>query len=135
MTEMKRGLNYQPGADVEGLRRELEKERWLVFELPEGITDKRAFFQAVKDTLPLNPPLDSDHRWDALSDSLWEGLGESDHDRIAIIWPGSTTMAKGRWWWPGPREIARELLAAVADDLAGLEADVDEPKTLMVVLT
>src|SRR4051794_17011282 len=94
--EMKKqgGLHRRPGAPVERVRRELKMEGWRVFALPEGMTDGWAFIRGAKTTLPLDPPLLSDDNWNALSDSLWEGLYQAGNDRLAIIWPGSQEMAE-----------------------------------------
>ncbi|WP_428957356.1 hypothetical protein [Streptomyces sp. cg35] len=40
----------------------------------EGRMDREAFLGAVRESLPLEPPLESSLSWDALSDSLRAGL-------------------------------------------------------------
>ena len=56
---------------------------------------REAFFDAVRATLPLDPPLQSSRSWDALSDSLWEGLLQLDVNGIVIAWPDAAGF-KGR---------------------------------------
>jgi hypothetical protein len=112
-------------ADLESVRRELEEEGWLVFALPEGMTDGWAFIRGVKSKVPLNPPLVSDDNWNALSDSLFSGIEDLAAERVALIWPGSTTMAELA---PDDFAIAQEIL----EDNAALLAD--ETK-LMIILT
>lgn len=42
--------------------------------MPGDIKSKDDFFEAVRAVLPLDPPLVLNKVWDALSDSIWEGL-------------------------------------------------------------
>ena len=125
-------MSYQPGADAERLRRELESEGWLVFVLPEAMTDGWEFIRGAKGTLPLEPPLLSDDNWNALGDSLWEGLYESGNDRIAIVWPESQVLAQGD---RESFENAHAVFSLVAETLSDPKATIGQPKTLTVVLT
>lgn len=72
----------------------LREGRWCVFVLPEGIDSKASFFDAVRLTLPLDPPFGpSDrHKWDALDDSLSAGLLDVEAAAIAILWPDAYIM-------------------------------------------
>jgi len=79
------GLRQIADFDVETGARELANCGNRVFLLASGIKDKRAFFEGVRRSLPLDPPLVGDHTWDALSDSLWNGLHGVDASAIAII--------------------------------------------------
>lgn len=63
------------------------------YVLPSTIRDKAAFFEAVRATLPLDPPVHGDTSWDALSDSLWEGLHTRGARDVRILWPGAEAMA------------------------------------------
>lgn len=64
-----------------------------VFELDTGgRVDREAFFAGVRRSLPLDPPLTSSRSWDALSDSLWEGLSLVDDSRIVIVWDTSVPV-------------------------------------------
>jgi hypothetical protein len=66
-----------------------------VYRLPEGIATRAQFFAAVIDTFPLDPPLAEERQvWDALADSLFQGLLESAENHITIIWP-APAMADG----------------------------------------
>jgi len=47
------------------------------------------------ETFPLSPPLGEGGSWDALSDSLFDGLMDTEGDRIAIVWPRSETWCRG----------------------------------------
>lgn len=126
------GIREAAGADWTLIVDELRSRGQYVYVLPTNIIDKSSFFAAVRATMPLDPPV-LHEGWDALSGSLFEGLLSSEHDRIAVVWPSSTVMAK-----EAPRkdfENARGVLADVAEDLSDLEATEGQPKTLAVVLT
>lgn len=126
-----RGLHYMTIVDIDATRRELEASGWRVLVLPEGITDRRSFFDGVRSRIPLDPPVLGDRKWDALSDSLWSGLDSLDADRIAIIWPESRTMAELA---PDDFDIARTILADVTASLADAEATAGEPKEVTAML-
>lgn len=129
---LERGVRHMAGVDVASLRRDLEALGWHVFVLPEGVTDKRSFFQAVRDTIPLDPPLLGDRSWEALSDSLWSGLDSLDAKNVAMLWPGSATMAALA---RDDFAVATASLGEVAELLSDVEATVGEPTQLMVILT
>jgi Barstar (barnase inhibitor) len=121
-----------PGQDPDVLAEQLRAQGWGVYVLPASMTDGEEFIVAAKAMLPLDPPLMSNDNWNALSDSLWEGLYESGHDRIAIVWPGSGAMAVGD---RDSFENARAVLSLVAETLSDPKATVGHPKTLTVLLT
>jgi hypothetical protein len=78
--------------NLEATENQLRQDGWRVFRLAENIADREGFFASVRKTLPLDPPIISDWCWDALSDSLWEGLLELTDKRIAIVWPGASSL-------------------------------------------
>jgi hypothetical protein len=60
----------------------------LVYTLPNsGVEGREELFDAARQRLPLAPPLGvgGKPKWDALSDSLFGGLVEVNHDRLTII--------------------------------------------------
>lgn len=76
-------------------------ERLARFRFPAtGIRDKDSLFQAVRDTLPLDPPLATSN-WDGLLDSLTSGLAYYGCENVVLLWPE-----------------AREMRAASPDDFA-----------------
>ena len=123
--ELKRGLVRGIG-DAEAVRRAAEAGGWTVFVLPRGIADRVAFFEAVKATLPLDPPLMGSSSWDALSDSVWQGLYDHAASRIAIVWMDSSSMSE--------HELARDVLEDVAVSLADTELTCGKPKEVCVVI-
>ena len=127
----KQGLCQIADFDVESGVRDLVNRGDRVFVLPSGIKDKRAFFEGIRKSLPLDPPIVSDRSWDALSDSLWGGLYNVDASSVAIIWPGSAEMAKAQ---PEDFEIARSVLSDLTESLADAGFTVGNVKQVVVVL-
>lgn len=98
-------------------------------------TDQRvgreAFFDAVRSTLPLDPPLISSRSWDALSDSLWEGIRSLDANRVVILWPDSPLFSERA---PHEFDIATSVLADVARSLADPEATRGRPVEVSIYI-
>jgi hypothetical protein len=130
--QIKAGLHRTGALDVEAARRQAEEAGYTAFVLPEiGIVDRVSFFDAVRATFPLDPPLLGSRSWDALSDSLWEGLHTHAAKRIAILWSGTRTMANSA---PSEFEIALNVLADVASSLADPRATCEQPKEVAVLV-
>src|SRR5690349_3655933 len=130
--EIKAGLNRTGPIDAEAARHQAEQAGYTVFVLPEkGIVDGVSFMQAVRETLPLDPPIVSCRSWDALSDSLWEGLHTHSAQRIAILWLGTRLMARLA---PADFEIALDVFAHVAKLLADNRATLNQPKEVAVLV-
>ena len=130
--EIKAGLNRTGPIDAEATRHQAEEAGYTVFVLPEkGIVDRASFFDAVRATFPLDPPVVTCRSWDALSDSLWEGLHTHAAQRIAILWLGTRLMARLA---PTDFEIAMEVLTHVANGLADKRATCNKPKEVAVLV-
>ena len=130
--EIKPGLNRIEELDVEATRRQADQTGYTMFVLPEeGIVDRASFFDAVRATFPLDPPLVGSRSWDALSDSLWEGLYRHPARRIAILWLGTQRMASSN---PTDFETALSVLADVANSLADPRATRNNPKEVAVLV-
>ncbi len=50
-----------------------------------GVINRETFFNQARRDLPLNPP-GVRWSWDALSDSLWNGISELGEERVAVVW-------------------------------------------------
>ena len=130
-------MNLDPGLfdardlNLETLVAEAKTAGFKVLLLKQGISTREALFDAVRQSLPLDPPIVSSRSWDALSDSLWGGLASLDQDRILILWPSSTTMATSS---PRDYETAVEVLKDVIASLANDEATQGRAKRLSVIL-
>jgi hypothetical protein len=125
------GVHDLTGSDVATLAGELREAGRKVFILPLGIADRESFFRGVRQAVPLDPPVLSDSNWDALSDSIWNGLDSLDESRVAIVWPESQTMAQVA---PDDYVVAQEILANITKSLASAKATVGRPKDVIVCL-
>lgn len=88
------GLVVIDPADTDYVADEARRAGLRVYKLNTGDGGGReAFFEAVA-TLPLDPPVRSSRSWDALADSIWEGLRRLSDHRIAIIWLDATDFRR-----------------------------------------
>jgi hypothetical protein len=128
---MQRGIIRTASQDVEETIERARQAGLAVYLLPpSGIRDRDDFFNAVRETLPLDPPLVSNRSWDALSDSLWGGLDALSAGHVVIVWANSDVMARAA---PVDYETALEILTDIADTLA--ERDfTDRPKEVSIIL-
>lgn len=130
--ELKGGLQRTGALDVAAIQRQATHEGFTALVLPgHGVIDRSSFFDAVRETLPLDPPLVGSLSWDALSDSLWEGLYEHSSKRLAIIWPGAGDMATRA---AADFETALNVLAEVANLLADQQATLGATKEVAVLV-
>jgi hypothetical protein len=128
--EIQPGLTRIGAVDADAIRRDAERAGYTTLMLPEqGIVDKASFFEAVRKTLPLDPPLGIYNVWDALSDSLNEGLYSLPDPRIAILWLGTRSMETSA---PADFENAVNALARAANSLLDPRFTCGNPKEVAV---
>jgi hypothetical protein len=124
------GATTESVLDIEAIRLKAEREGYFTFVLPEvGIVDRPSFFEAIRNTLPLDPPVVSSRSWEALGDSLWEGLHSHPAQRIVILWPNSEAMIDST-----DREMALSVLADVAKLLEDHQATKGRPKYVAILV-
>jgi len=58
---------------------------WEWYVLPSDIKGRNDFFWAIRDRFPLDPPIESNHSWDALEDSIFGGLSELETNQLIIL--------------------------------------------------
>ncbi|WP_330459555.1 barstar family protein [Streptomyces sp. NBC_00820] len=118
-------MRFTDGLDVvtpSGIREVLDEASRRGFALyvldTDGRADRESFFHAVRETLPLDPPLTSSRSWDALADSLWEGLRTetSGSSRVVVVWRDVVTP-------DGAAEEDFRTALEVLGDVAGSLAD------------
>jgi Barstar (barnase inhibitor) len=126
-----RGLHRSSPQEVAVLLQEALPDGWRTFKLPSDIADAKSFFQAVRSTLPLDPPIESNGNWDALADSMWTGLDGLGDARILVVWPKSSVMHDRD---PEGFKIACEVLQELCASLADPSATVGSTKDVLVVL-
>jgi hypothetical protein len=124
------GLHGVSGEDMPGILDEAARQGVPVFTLSTaGRTDKEAFFGAVRETLPSDPPLGTFRMaWDALSDSVWGGLHALESPRAVIVWPDARPVAGGE----GDFRIALNILRDVAATLAEVRCTGGRPTQVSV---
>jgi len=85
----------------------------------------------MRTTFPLDPPLKGSCSWDALSDSLVEGLYTHSAQRIAIVWQGTFTMASAA---SDDFQTAVDVLSEVAGLLADRNATRGATKEVAILV-
>jgi hypothetical protein len=102
--------------DARTLRAEALENGWHVFDLPETIHSWKSFFEAVREAMPLNPPLSRSY-WDVLGPALEESLSELGGQDIAIVRTGTAKFSK---WYRGIAYwIALDVLDGAVSSLGG----------------
>ncbi len=124
------GMYVVTKTEANRIRDECVRSGWKVLRLPAGISSKDEFFEGVRQTLPLDPPLESNRSWDALADSLWSGLDALSDENILIVWPDASRMEALA---ADEFAIANSILAEIPDSLADREATVGATKHLVVL--
>lgn len=97
----------------------------------DEVVDRDSFFDAVRTTLPLSPPIVSNYSWDALSDSMWSGLDELESSRILIVWSNSNRLKES----PIDLDIAVDIFRDITESIASIELTDGNPKEVTVLLT
>ncbi|MBN3731911.1 barstar family protein [Burkholderia sp. Tr-20390] len=128
----KPGLYVVDSAEAERIAEECRRGGWLVMFLPTEIASKEQFFDAIRSTCPLDPPLHSNRSWDALADSLWSGLDELERGEIAIFWLNSDCLKVAD---PEAFAIATDILTDLCTSLADPNVTASRMKTLLVFQT
>ncbi|MFF3446750.1 hypothetical protein ACFYXJ_06360 [Streptomyces sp. NPDC002667] len=112
-----RGLHEVSGTDIPRILAEAAGQGLPVFTLStSGRIDKEAFFAAVRETLPLDPPLGNSRMvWDALSDSVWGGIHALQSPRVVIVWPDVRLGAGAHGDFQMALDILRDVVATLAE--------------------
>ena len=82
--------------DLDSIKTVLVTSGFTIFELPDDqISDIEAFFRAVVQVVPTDPPLSGRLNADAFVDSVWEGFRLLGVDKVAILWKNADKMLNG----------------------------------------
>jgi hypothetical protein len=117
-------------SECERVVAERRQEGWLILFLPANVISKDDFFDGVRRSFPLDPPLDTNQVWDALSDSLWAGLHNLPDEKIVIVWPNASSMEKHS---SKDFAIATEILRELPQSLSDIEMTAGVAKQLLVL--
>jgi len=130
--KLNRGVRRVKELDVAETIRAATRDGYLVYVLPkDGVVDRESFFDAVRECLPLAPPLVGSHSWDALSDSVWGGIDALDASGIVIVWQNSGLIRRTS---PQEYETALEVLADLSESLADPVLTSGRPKHVSVLI-
>jgi hypothetical protein len=124
------GLFTVDGTEIERLVASYDREGWRIFRLPSSLASKDEFFEGIRQSLPLDPPLQSNRSWDALSDSLWSGLDNLKERKIVIVWPDASRM---KALAPEAFSIATSILMDLITTLADEKTTLGNTKNLRVL--
>lgn len=129
----KSGVTFIDSRDVEHLESEASSVGAAVYRFStKGAAEGNSVFDAVRDALPMDPPLIGSQSLDALSDSLWSGLYELDADSVVIFWIDSSdykAVASHGY------SVVLELLRDITSSLTDQELTVGKPKNVAVYVS
>lgn len=133
MMALTAGVHEVTGVGADLAAAEAEAAGARVFELvTTDASDRADFFDAVRAALPLDPPLTQSTNWNALADSLWNGIDSLDDQTIVITWRGAADL---RVRSPRDFAMAMAVLGDVASSLGSWEHTNGEPKEVCVYVT
>ena len=124
-------IHCNDAEQLHSLHREALASGYSIYQMPPGINDRASFYDAVRATFSLDPPVVGYASWDGLSDSLWEGLMNLSETRIAIFWPDAHSMFQDA---RRDFETALLVLGDVSEQLNDPVGTVGNPKELVVVV-
>jgi hypothetical protein len=113
---LRAGVRRVLRAQIDEVETSLRDAGWLILRIPCGARDKDSFLAKLRECVPLDPPMpEPRNNWDALRDSLWNGLCSLSNPCIAIVWSDARTMQCA-----SPRDfgVAASILAETAQGLA-----------------
>jgi hypothetical protein len=126
------GIQVIGTEDANFIVRDSKKEDCAIYYFSTAEhSGRQGFFDSVRNTFPLDPPLIGDRSWDALSDSLWEGLFILPARKIAILWPDSSKFKED---FPADYRIAFAVLVDVVRSLCTAKTSDGTPKEVGLYL-
>jgi hypothetical protein len=128
--ELPPGVSWVTNCELAQVREKALSNGATVFDLEPAATTREAIFEAVRSSMPLDPPIISSRSWDALSDSVWGGLHALDSRNILITWARASEFRDAA---PAEFDITSGILSGVAEQLLSWEVTYGEPKRVTVV--
>ena len=125
------GIHLRQSVPAEELVAKLRAEGWPVYVIDGAPASGAALHEAVRASLPQDPPLGPTPHWDALLDSVWGGIGALGEKRVAIVWLGSSQLERGD---PDAYRIAKEILTDIVFGLADPKFSAGDTTRLLVFL-
>lgn len=101
-----------------------------VFRIEQQDFSKDGFFEAVRQNLPLDPPVRHNRIWDALADSLWSGIDGVQAECVVILWQNAFQWKRLE---PEDFAIASTILQDLCESLGDPATTAGSPKKLAVL--
>lgn len=127
--ELKLGINFIKENEIAIVRQNAEQKKYKVYDI--NASCKHTIFENIKSKLPLDPPLVSNHVWDALLDSLFEGLSLEKSDEFLLICHETHEYKINH---PSDYVIFLDVLKSVSDGLFDSENTAGNPKNLYIIM-
>lgn len=129
---LRTGVSHTDPKDIDHLVSEAVTQGAATYRFStKGTTGRPAFFDVVRRTFPLDPPLVGSRSWDALSDSLWSGLHGVSSNSIAIFWTDSSDFKDSA---SSDYFIALEIFKDITVSLNDQRITSDRPKQVSVYI-
>lgn len=123
--ELRGGVTTIDPSQAQEVREEAARRDVLTYVIStRGQAGREVFFDAVRRAIPLNPPIASARSWDALADSMWEGIHSLNRPCVVVLWPDSSPFSETA---PNDFQTALSVFEQVARELADVEATLGEP--------
>jgi hypothetical protein len=127
---LKEGLHRLTTVEAEQEIESAARQGARIIWLPSNISDKASFVEEIKTSAPLDPPVTTPN-WDALEDSLWEGIHSVTEESIVIVWPNAELMNARD---PAEFAVATSILESLTRTLSSSTVTLGTPKRLCVIL-
>jgi hypothetical protein len=130
---LRTGVSHIGPQDIDRVASEATAKHVAIYRFStKGATGRSAFFDAIRHTLPLDPPLVGSRSWDALSDSLWSGIHEASDNSVAIFWTDSSDFKNVT---PSDYSIALEILKDITSSLLDRNITNGRPKQVSIYIS
>jgi hypothetical protein len=114
--ELRRGLTIIDPSQAQEVRDEAARRDILIYVIStRGQAGRDVIFDAIRRALPLNPPILTSRSWDALADSMWEGIYLLNRPCVVVLWPDSSPFSEAA---ADEFQIALSVFEQVASELA-----------------
>lgn len=125
------GVHLRQSVPADELISKLRAEGWPVYVVGGAPASKAELHEAVRVSLPQDPPLGPVPNWDALLDSVRGGIRVLGKERVAVVWPQSSRLAEGD---PDAYRVAKEILTDLVFGLADPKFSAGDTTRLLILL-
>jgi hypothetical protein len=125
------GVHERRSVPADEIISNLRSAGWPTYVISGGPGSKAEFFEAVRASLPTDPPMGPRPNWDGLLDSVSNGLLDLNAERVAIVWPDSLMLARSD---PAEYKTARDMLTVIVMTLIDPKFSNEGTKALLVLL-